>query len=46
VLVGCWQRKKTKAFPLPKKQKARLASEDEPIGLSRGKTFFGNPASR
>jgi hypothetical protein len=31
---------------LQKKQKARLPSEDEPIDLSRGKTFFGNPAIR
>ena len=38
--------KPPKAFPLQKKQKARLPSEDEPIGLSRGKTFFGNPAIR
>jgi hypothetical protein len=38
--------KPPKAFPLQKKQKARLPSEDEPIDLSRGKTFFGNPAIR
>jgi hypothetical protein len=38
--------KPPKTFPLQKKQKARLPSEDEPISLSRGKTFFGNPAIR
>jgi hypothetical protein len=34
------------AYASLKNKRARLPSEDEPIGFSRGKTFFGNPAIR